>query len=553
MIRIDRRLLGVGSAVVFAALTWAGCKGASPAEPDAGHEVDAGNGGDAGVLLTCGNAALDSLESCDDGNTAAGDGCSQNCAIETGYACSGTPSVCSALPPECAGTPSADNTTDNCAVFVQPDATATSPDGTKANPFKSLQTAVLEANGKKVFVCKSATIQESVRLSEPVAIFGGFDCAQQWAWDSAEKSLWLAPADQIALTIESSASGSTLWGFEVRAANASLEGGSSIAAVVDHANAGFTNVAFVAGNAVAGKQGANWGTNGVVGIKGLDGATACSDNVVQGGMPVTFSCGDVDTIGANGGLGYAVSGAPGGDGLPYLGPNSGVGANQSNGGCEMGGYGSTGVAGIPGAGAAGLGAISATGYTGVSGGDGKRGGPGQGGGGGGGSMGGTGTGKCPVSTSAGGASGASGGSGGCGGEGGRAGLPGGSSIALISLSSNLAFENVTMTTGSGGNGGAGSQGQNGGAGGTGGTGGKVPSGATLLLPACNGGGGGIGGRGGPGGGGLGGHSVGIAYLGNAPPASGWTATPGTAGAGGGTTTGGETGAGGVSAASQSFE
>ena len=35
-------------------------------------------------------------ETCDDGNTAAGDGCSATCAIDVGFACTGTPSVCAA-------------------------------------------------------------------------------------------------------------------------------------------------------------------------------------------------------------------------------------------------------------------------------------------------------------------------------------------------------------------------------------------------------------------------------------------------------------------------
>jgi cysteine-rich repeat protein len=51
----------------------------------------------------CGNGALETAwlpsgnskdEACDDGNTADGDGCSDQCEIETGYACSGTPSMC---------------------------------------------------------------------------------------------------------------------------------------------------------------------------------------------------------------------------------------------------------------------------------------------------------------------------------------------------------------------------------------------------------------------------------------------------------------------------
>lgn len=42
----------------------------------------------------CGDGAITSPEACDDTNLSAGDGCSATCTIETGYSCSGTPSVC---------------------------------------------------------------------------------------------------------------------------------------------------------------------------------------------------------------------------------------------------------------------------------------------------------------------------------------------------------------------------------------------------------------------------------------------------------------------------
>jgi cysteine-rich repeat protein len=42
----------------------------------------------------CGNGVIGSGETCDDGNAVGGDGCSATCTVETGYACTGTPSVC---------------------------------------------------------------------------------------------------------------------------------------------------------------------------------------------------------------------------------------------------------------------------------------------------------------------------------------------------------------------------------------------------------------------------------------------------------------------------
>ncbi|MCU0672337.1 MAG: DUF4215 domain-containing protein [Myxococcota bacterium] len=46
--------------------------------------------------FTCGNGAVDAAagENCDDGNSTAGDGCSAVCVREQGWGCSGTPSVC---------------------------------------------------------------------------------------------------------------------------------------------------------------------------------------------------------------------------------------------------------------------------------------------------------------------------------------------------------------------------------------------------------------------------------------------------------------------------
>ena len=42
----------------------------------------------------CGNGTLNQGETCDDGNTDAGDGCDNSCHTETRYTCTGTPSVC---------------------------------------------------------------------------------------------------------------------------------------------------------------------------------------------------------------------------------------------------------------------------------------------------------------------------------------------------------------------------------------------------------------------------------------------------------------------------
>jgi cysteine-rich repeat protein len=54
-----------------------------------------GDGCDANCTLTgCGNGVLTGSESCDDGNLSLGDGCSAVCQVETGFSCTGMPSVC---------------------------------------------------------------------------------------------------------------------------------------------------------------------------------------------------------------------------------------------------------------------------------------------------------------------------------------------------------------------------------------------------------------------------------------------------------------------------
>jgi len=46
------------------------------------------------AIAICGDGTLDADESCDDGSAKAGDGCSATCGVETGWVCSGSPSVC---------------------------------------------------------------------------------------------------------------------------------------------------------------------------------------------------------------------------------------------------------------------------------------------------------------------------------------------------------------------------------------------------------------------------------------------------------------------------
>lgn len=45
----------------------------------------------------CGDGVLDFTETCDDGDTSSGDGCSATCFLELGWECTGSPSLCSII------------------------------------------------------------------------------------------------------------------------------------------------------------------------------------------------------------------------------------------------------------------------------------------------------------------------------------------------------------------------------------------------------------------------------------------------------------------------
>ncbi len=57
-----------------------------------GGAMGGGSGG--GAAVSCGDGRKDLSEACDDGNTTSGDGCSMTCAVESGFVCTGTLSVC---------------------------------------------------------------------------------------------------------------------------------------------------------------------------------------------------------------------------------------------------------------------------------------------------------------------------------------------------------------------------------------------------------------------------------------------------------------------------
>jgi Mg-chelatase subunit ChlD len=51
----------------------------------------------------CGDGLIGSLETCDDGDAASGDGCDSTCHVETGWSCTGQPSICTTINPTLSG------------------------------------------------------------------------------------------------------------------------------------------------------------------------------------------------------------------------------------------------------------------------------------------------------------------------------------------------------------------------------------------------------------------------------------------------------------------
>ncbi|MCC6555839.1 MAG: PGRS family protein [Polyangiaceae bacterium] len=432
-----------------------------------------------------------------------------------------------------------------CGVFVAMNGNDGAA-GTKAEPVATLGEAIARAaeRGTRVYAC-AETFEESVEVPGGVTLFGGLDCANGWAWvGETTKTTVRGPADAIAMKLLGGEGVTRIEDVAVRAADATVAGGSSIAVLVDGATAELARCELTAGDGSAGAEGgdapsmapdqAPAGSNGTDACSDLDG-TPGPDATLQGGAQVLNTCGAEQSIGGTGGDGNVPNGGGGQPGETGSFGAAGTGEPAAEAwscsGPEPNGTGdggSDGTPGDPGAAASGLGTLTSNGHTGVSGGAGTPGKAGQGGGGGGGAKGGNAI--CPGGGAGAGASGGSGGAGGCGGAPGAGGGPGGASIALASVQAAVTLADCTLIAGNGGNGGRGGDLQPGALGGLGGTGGAGVGGSKA---ACAGGQGGQGGNGGPGGGGLGGHSLAVAFTGTAPAKAGATVlTAGTFGTGG---------------------
>ncbi len=443
-------------------------------------------------------------------------------------------------PPGCVPTAGQEPVADTCGVFVSAKGDDTAPGvGSKLKPYKTLTAAVAAAAAAKarVYAC-AETFTETVTVTAGVGIYGGLDCAKQWAYTEGARSTLTTVADAVPLTLSDTASGVELFDFKVQAVPALLAGGSSIAVIANQVTASLTRCDLVAGKGKDGLAGTmstgSWPSPTSPAVRGNDGRAACpalGSSQLGGEAKDNMLCpsangGPIGGDGGNGGITLGGNGAVSPANAQTALGGTGQAASDPMMNCVTGSGqpGAPGMSGGNGEGAIGtsaMGQLGLSGYVGVAGKDGVDGKPGQGGGGGGGARG---------KTMCAGASGGGGGTGGCGGQGGTGGTAGGASIALVSLGATLSFATVTVTLGAGGAGGDGGDGQFGGAGGIGGLAGL----GNGTASACRGGDGGQGGVGGKGGGGRGGHALGIAASGGkAPVTKGVTfLQKGTAGSGG---------------------
>ena len=512
-------------------------------------------GEDAGCVDT--TSSLENCGSCGHACTVPANGEATCTASGCGITCNTEFVACNGACVPNTGEPSQDPcvVTSANGIFVAPTGVDTAA-GTEAAPVLTIAKGVALAKtaGLAVFVCVAtypAPLSFTV-AQDGVKVYGGLVCpgagvTNAWSYSGGQVMVAPTTAGTTALTTSGLAVGMTFEDFVFQSSNASGvdangNGNSSIAVSVSTSNGMvFKRVAMIAGTGAGGNPGTTEEANS--GTQAGQGGSPPSAAPATGGQGCVATCPNgVGTQAGSGGLGGALSGGAGQNGLPDLSADAGIGgAGQTaiNGGCGVGTLGAPGGPGSPGDGSQTLGMLTSSGWSpGGTGTNGTAGDTAQGGGGGGGAT------YSGAPTGGGGG----GGCGGCGGGLGTGGAAGGASIALVSIASGVALDGCTLSSANGGMGGQGGAGQAGQQGGN--KGGAAGDG-------CQGGAGGNGGTGGGGGGGAGGSAFDIAYTGTEPTQNSTTlSAPGSGGPGGqpGTNGAAVTGVGmtGASATTMSF-
>ena len=416
------------------------------------------------------------------------------------------------LPPNCDPTKDPKDSPacvdDSIGIFVSASGSDSNA-GTKSSPLKTIGAAVGKTNEQhdRVYVC-DGTYAETVKLTGPAKIYGGFACAD---WSYAGTLPKVGPAKSgYALDVESVSGVVIAEDLELDAPSGQAPGESSVAVFVTQStNVLLRRVTAKSGDGAAGADAvatSNYDADAGAAPRGNDASTSLGAG--------TKECDCADGTKSFGGAGGGTLSA-GDDGGPQIPPFDGHGmGGVYSAGCGTGKTGNSapeGDGGTPGASVSG--SASSVGWTTNAGISGVSGGPGQGGGGGSGG----------AVTGMNNEGGGSGGCGGCGGAGGAGGGSGGSTFAVLVFQSTLTIDTCTIQTGAGGAGKAGGTAQ-------GGQSGGFPGNPAQSGIGCVGGTGGTGGAGAGGGGGAGGNAIAIGYVGTKPTVTGGSMQEGNAGA-----------------------
>ncbi len=284
---------------------------------------------------------------------------------------------------------------EGCGVWVSASLGNDANPGTQAQPVKTIGAAVgLAVTGpRRVYACNEV-YEEAVALPAGVSLFGGFECAANWAFVGKGAAAKIAPPlPGVALRLEQGDGLSLVRDVDVTARDATAPGDSSIAVfALPGAMADIRRAYVTAGNGARGKDGEdakNNGTPAKKGIDGLDGVDACA--IGFGGPAVFLQCDGGSSMGGEGGKGGDQFANAGADGIVAPAPNPqgfGLGGfGEAVLPCTGGLSGAQGADGAEGHGSISKGHLTPQGYVGAAGEDGQPGWPGQGGGGGGASRG----------------------------------------------------------------------------------------------------------------------------------------------------------------------
>ena len=131
--------------------------------------------------------------------------------------------------------------TDALGIFVSADGDDMAA-GTKQAPVRTLNKAMelAQTQDKRVYAC-AQTFSEAVTVPAGIEIYGGLSCETDWSWVEGKPTDITAAADQVPVVRLFAGDGKTILSdLRVTANDATLPGASSIAVIVDGAEALFT-------------------------------------------------------------------------------------------------------------------------------------------------------------------------------------------------------------------------------------------------------------------------------------------------------------------------